>query len=317
MAEQTTNTSDPAPVASPELNRSTRGIWIAIAIVGVAVLVLAGVFGYGVVTKRLDGAKGIDRAQALIQQADVTVIKVDRVVAAEVTTESAAQAAEVTPTISAASDKLAEAVRLLGAARASATEDEQERADLLSETAQQRIEMLKQAPTILDTMVKASSARALGADAWQRASSAEQYSDQAVELFNKLNTTAAKQSAELDVKAKADYVAARDLMGKAQAAFPEAKFAAFLGYLDAKIAQVDVSKQATAAYLAGDTARANSLATSFNTEDKRLVEVAKTLPTSTGEVVAEAYDQVTKAATDAYYAARDKATKADTSLRTK
>lgn len=292
-----------------------RAVWATIAVVGVIAVIAGGLFGYRIAAGRLDGAKKIDRAQVLLEEVDGAVVAIDKVVASEVTTDSAERAADLTPTIAPAKTKLARVQRLLREARPSATDEDQRRVDLLGDAASARLAMLEQAPDILEASVKAATAKEAGEQAWARAGAGEQLSDQAVAQFNKLNKAAAQQSSQLDAQAQAEYQAAKELMTKAETSFPEANFEAYLAYIDAKLAQIALSRQATAAYLKGDVVRANQLAATFNVEDKRLVEVAKALPASPGSVVAEAYERTAEAATNAYFTARDAATKADDGLR--
>lgn len=293
----------------------SRRIWIAIAVFGVLAVLIGGAFGYRAVVGRLAGARKIDAAQQLIVKADKSVVAIDKIIVSAVTVSNAKAANELSPTIAPAEQDLKAALKLLDEARPTATEDEQRKAGLLGDSARARLEMLAQAPTLLEATVKAANAKDLGEKGWKRANEADDLSDQAVSLFNKLNKASAQESAKYDAQAQTAWLEAKGLVQQAEAAFPQADFEPMLAYCDSKLAEVALSQQATSAYLKGDVKRANQLADAFNAEDKRLVEVAKGLPASAGDVVAKAYDRVAGVASKAYFSARENATKADDRLR--
>jgi hypothetical protein len=60
---------------------------------------------------------------------------------------------------------------------------------------------------------------------------------------------------------------------------------------------------------------ANTAIAAYNDKDKRAVALAKTLPASPAKAVADAYEAEATAATDEYYAARERATEADGRVR--
>lgn len=321
-AQQSPSTT-PAPVAPvpsaraprPD-NARNRRIWIGVAIAGVVVLVAVALLGYGVVQRRMDASKKLDRAITLVEETDKTVVAVDKIIQSEITSDLAADATAVQADIAPATAGLEEAVTLIGEARKALPDADRERADLLEQSAQARIEMLAEAPAILVVNVKAAQAKPLADQAWERTLKADKLSKDAVASYNKLNEAGVQRSRQLNKDAEAEFVAARDLFSRAETSFPEAPLELYLAFLNTKITQVKLSQQSDAAWLRNDIAGANAIIAKYNAEDTKAIQQAKELPASPSEAIAEAYELAAGAATERYSAARDKATKADEAYRT-
>lgn len=296
---------------------SDRGRAMAIVGVVVAVIALLGVavFMYQAISERRAATDKLVRAIEAIEQADAVVVQIDGVVREEVTPDLAERARGAAGRVGGARTQLEEAVRLIGTAYPDLNDDERERAALLRETAEARLEMLAHAPAILEYNAQAAEALPLADEAWDLTLSADKLSDQAVGSYNKLTKAGVQQSSKLNKQAASQLTSAAALFERAAIAFPEAGLARYSAYVGSRIRLNKLSQQSDTAWLKGDLAKANELIKTYNTEDKRAVALAKDLPASPRQAIASAYESSSQEETDRYYEAREQATKADEQLR--
>ena len=292
-----------------------RLIWTVLIVLGVVVLAIAGTLGWAVMSDRLESAKKLDSATVLVESADRAVIAIDEVVRAELTAEIGRKARELEPTIAPAKRQLEDAVALVDAAYPHLNDTERRRARLLRTTANAKIQMLEQAPTILTANVKAAQAQPLADDAWARTFAADKLADSAVASYNKLTKVGVQASAVNNAKAEQGFKEARDLFSQAATAFPEAGMDRYVAYVDQKLVVVSISRKSDAAWLAGKLAEANAQIATYNAADAKGVAMAKALPASPATAIADAYKAMADAATEAYFEARMRASAADQELK--
>lgn len=291
-------------------------LWLTTGIiVGVVVLAVAGYFAYRTWTERSEATRRIDEATALVERADEVVVRVDEVVRAEISSQTAELASSVSSEVPGASALLREAVETIDAAVSDADEVSRERALALKDAALARLDMMSQAPAILDATRGASDALPLATAAWEQALEADRLGKRAVTAYNKLTRAGVRDSSRLNKLAAAELAAAREGMARAEDAFPAAAFESYLAYLDLRIELNKLSQQSDSLWLKDEFAKANAVIVTYNEKDKKAVALAKTLPASPAKAVADAYEASAKAATDEYYAARDRATEADGKVR--
>lgn len=316
-----------APVAVPDAEpdrprRSSAGrkgrgrIWIILAVVLAVAVVAAGAwYGYQLSTERTAARDKLAEATKLLEDADVVVLEIDEVVRAEVNAEVGEKAAKAMPKVDPARADLEAAIAMLEASTADLSPADVERADALVASASARVSMLEQATPILEANKAAGSAIDPAKEGWQLALDGEKLADQAVAEYNKLTKTAVSTSATLTAQAEAKLKEGRAKLDEAHKAFPAAGLDVYVVYLDQKLAAVALSKQADAAYLAGENAKANEYSNQYNVKDKQIIESAKKLPASPSAAIAAAYDKQAGEATKAYFQAREQATEADDALR--
>lgn len=300
---------------NPPRGHRRRNTWITVAVVAVVALVVFGLLGYQAFTKRLAAARQLDEATALVEQGDIIVVQVDGVIREKVTPELAESARGAQRQVPEAATQLERAVKLIETGYSDLTEDEQRRANLLKAAANARLAMLAVAPEVLEFNVKAAESLTSARDAWDKVLAADKLSDQAVAAYNKLTKASVGDSSKLNKGAAEQLMASRSGFAEAERAFPEVPFETYVAYIDTRIRLNKLSQQSDAAWLAGQLVKANSLISSYNAEDKKAVAQAALLPTSPEAAIATAYENAVKESTDAYYLARDKATKADDKLR--
>lgn len=294
---------------------SRRNLWIAAAVVAAIVVLVAGVFGYRAFSDKQAASAKVQEATVLIERADVAVVQIDEVVSKEVTPELADSAREASDKVAPAVTDLEEAVRLLDSAVVGLPEAERGQASLLKSAAEARLEMLEHAPSILEYNIKSAEALPLAEQAWEHTIQAVKYSEQAVAAYNKLDKAGVEKSEKINKQAASELASATALFEQAHEAFPEAKLDVFGAYVASREKLAKLSKDSDAAWLAGDLVKANSIINTYNDEDKKVIELAKKLPPNPRQAIAAAYDQASATPTDLYYAARDRATKADERLR--
>jgi hypothetical protein len=132
-------------VAQNVRDRQERAIWRKVVIVGILATAVIWAFGWRLVAPRLESAKRMDRAQALVASTDTTLAKLDsavNAVAAMPTTATADALDAMTPDLAATRTSLAESVTLLDEAMPRLTDEEQRQAALVQEGARGRIEAL-------------------------------------------------------------------------------------------------------------------------------------------------------------------------------
>lgn len=281
----------------------------------VVAVLAAAVVGLAVWFRGTKADQDLDQAVALIESADRLVLEVDQVIRSQVTSQSTAPASR-------AATRAAEAAALLERAVASIDEvlprlrgDGPGRATDLREAATSRLDMLAQAPSILDVTIKAASALPLARTSWDHVLAADRLSDRAVASYNKLTAEGVRRSQRLNKQAARELAAAREGFAKAEAVFPEAGFERYLAYVDLRIQLNGLSQRSDADWLAGRLEQANVAIASYNELDARAVAAAKELPASPEKAIADAYTALAGPATDEYYRARARATAADARLR--
>lgn len=313
----------PPTKRGPRMRRAARrrsGVqapWLLLGVISLIALLVIGAIVYRQVDRRGDASDEIAEAIQLVEKADTVVVQVDGVVREEVTPKLAEQARETSEQIPPAREQLQRAMNLVDSAYPDLAQEERDRALLLREAAASRLEMLSQAPVILNYNVKSAEALPLAEQAWDLTVSARRLSDQAVTEYNKLTKAGVERSRTLNLQASSQLTSASALFGQADAAFPEADLERFNTYLTARVKLNRLSLDSDAAWLKGDFQRANEIIKDYNTEDKRAVELAKKLPASPRDAIAQAYTVATSSATESYYGARDSATRADERLRSR
>lgn len=303
---------------SPDMEQAYRKLSrravIFTAVVVVAVLVAAGFIGTKSIARRFEGAREIDRAVTLLEDADEVVLQIDEVVRSELSTQVASSARELANKLTATRKDLRESARLIADSMDKVTDDEQERAQLLRASALARIEMLEPAEEILGANVKAALALAPSREGWTLVLAGEKLADESARAYNKLDEAGVKRSNKLAAQAEARLRSADSQFAEAATAFPEAGFDRYREFIAAKIALLELSKRSNDAWLKGDVLASNRAVRSYNAKEKEVLALVGELPETPGKAVADAYGELAGKATTLYEAARKKATEADAKL---
>jgi hypothetical protein len=251
----------------------------------------------------------------LIEEADAVVVQVDAVVRSDVTTELAETADLAAGRVPEGQWQLKDALESIEGVKQKGNRRDRQRAQLMSEASNARLDMLEQAPAILRLNAQAAEALPLARTGWESVLAADRSSDEAVAAYNKLTKVGVKKSRRLNQKASEQLAQAREQFTQAEAVFPEAAFDIYIAYIDTRIRLNELSQQSDEAWLDDDTGQANAIIAQYNALDATGVTQAQALPKSPEQAIAEAYEAAAREATNAYYNARDAATAADEKLR--
>ncbi|MDP2232168.1 MAG: hypothetical protein Q8K89_00910, partial [Actinomycetota bacterium] len=250
-----------------------------------------------------------------LEKADATVLDIDEVVRAEVDAKLADKARGLIGKIDDAAADLNEAADLVSKAQPGLNDVDRKRAKATKAAIDERLTMLGVANAILDANAKAGVALDPATKGWDTMLEGDRLADAAVVEYNKLTKAGVSASTSLTADAEAKIRAGRALMSEAATAFPEAGLKLYVEYADGKLALLATSKKSNAAWLLGDITSANKLISQYNADEKTVIVIAKRLPESPARAVADAYQKLAGAATDTYFEARERATKADATLK--
>ncbi len=302
------------PHVEQAYRRLSRRAIVFTSVIVVVVLAAAVFIGTNAISRRFEGARDLDRALVLLEEADEVVLDVDEVVRSEVSTSLAKQADELRGKLPGARRDLKESERLISDAMEKVTEDEQRRARLLRGSVQARLEMLESADVILDANVKAGLALAPSQEGWTLVLAAEKLADESVREYNRLQQASVARSTRLATQATTRLRAAAPYFSEAATAFPEGGFDRYVAFIDGKVALLALTRKTNNAWLKGDIAASNAAVKSYNTKEQEVLALARVLPATPGKAVSDAYDRLAGEATRRYDAARKKATEADARL---
>lgn len=313
-AKATAEVQEPGRRSRRHEGRRTWLVW-TIGVVVVAALAAGGYLVYRQYDRVRSAQAKLDAAAALLDGAEADLLVVDTAVQAEISSEIATQAVDALAlTERVRADALA-AVAILDEVDGVLREDARPIADALRDSAVARAEMMAEAPVILEADRKAALAMVPADQALVEIKAAEEAITKAVAEFNKHTAEGVRASTANSDDAARRLTEARSLLTTATAEFPEADYAAFVGYIDAKLALVKDSKEIDSLWLAGKIEESNQKLDAYNKRDAEIVAMAKELPESVRDPIADAYEQITADARTRYFEARERARAAGDRVR--
>lgn len=257
-----------------------------------------------------DARERVGSAARLLDAVEDELLVVDEAVQADITSESATQAVEAIGLASTVATRLAEAASMIEQAAPELEGVDADLAKALLGSARARSEMMEEAPPILDAKARAARAIPLADQALAEIQAAQKLLGQAAAEFNKHTKPGVRASSDASAKAQSRLETARSLLTSATAEFPECDYAAFQTYIDAKISLAEQARKIDQLWLAGKIEESNKLLAAYNKRDAEVVEMAKKLPPSVRDPIADAYQAATKEAMARYFEARERARKA-------
>jgi hypothetical protein len=306
--------SDTLSVASDEQDRRARRVWLMLWIGGGIVLILFLLAFWPVMRGRLDAAKQLDEAQALLKQARGSVSDVDRVVAQQLSADPSVATPDVSPQVLVARRELTQIDALVDDAMPHLTEDEQRRATLVRDAADARLAMLESAPTMLKTSARSATSLEPANAAWQEAQLANHSEASANAQYGKQTALGVRTSADLYARAAAQLKSGNSLYSQAASAFPEAGYIRYADQGNLRINALRLATASTASWLAGNRALAKAQHAQYVAQSAKAEAAAKALPAPPGRAGGDAFEQIAGRSRQAYEAARAKAVAADEAL---
>lgn len=311
-------TDAPGPVLADAAARALRRPRWPLAVAGVLLLVAlvaAGVVGL-VHSTRVSRATGkLDSAVSALSAGERTVVAVDAVLQAQITPELETSATAALAALPAARREVGRAVTLITAATPDLAPDDRTYAVALKQAAAARVTMLAQAEPVLAANAQAARALRPARLAWASVASAQRYSDDAVANFNKHTKGGVTISKKRSAAALALLAAARSQLTSASAAFPQADMKPFSSYIAARSALLKRSIAIDTLWLSGKVAQANAALPAYGKQEAAVIAQGRKLPGTPTAAIADAYESRATSATDAYFAARDRARAADSKVR--
>jgi hypothetical protein len=287
-------------------------IAVRIALIVAALVIFAGVtlaitFGLQALNRARNAEAHLNAAMRLLDSAEDDLTTVDEAVRAEITSEVATQSAEAMPLVETTRADALAASALIEEAMPDLKEDQRPLAEAVKESADARVAMMTEAPTILEADVKAANAMVPADQSVVEIKAAEDLVAKAVASFNKHTKAGVRQSTAYSTEAEGHLNTAKSLLTTATATFPDADFSAFTAYVDAKLGLISMSKEIDALWLAGNVEASNKKLDAYNKRDAEVLAMAKALPASVRDPIANAYNALTAEANDRYFAARERA----------
>lgn len=287
--------------------RWARGLLVVGVIAAFVVIIFFG-FRWVEANERIRTARdGVESAGRLLDVVEEDVLVVDAAVQADITSEIATQSAEAIELTGSVTERLSEAREMIEDSLPDLPEEDAPMAEALLASVDAREEMMAEAPVILEGNVKAARAIPFADRALEEMKAAEELVAEAAAEFNKHTEAGVRASSAASAKAEERLAAARSLLASATAEFPEADYSAFIGYVDAKLELVSLSKKIDQLWLDEKIEESNKQLDAYNKRDTEVVAMAKALPGSVRDPIADAYDSITSAAVDRYFEARSRA----------
>jgi len=249
----------------------------------------------------------VGSAGRLLDVVEEDVLVVDAAVQADITSEIATQSAEAIELTGSITERLTKAREMIEESLPDLPEEDAPMAEALLASIDAREEMMAEAPVILEANMKAARAIPFADRALEEMKVAEELVVEAAAEFNKHTEAGVRASSAASAKAEERLTDARSLLTSATAEFPEADHSAFLGYVDAKLELVRLSKTIDQLWLDGKIEESNKQLDAYNKRDTEIVAMAKALPGSVRDPIADAYDSITSEAVARYFEARSRA----------
>jgi hypothetical protein len=262
---------------------------------------------------RLNAARQLDQAQAILGEAKSTMGPVDKTVTEQLSPQAAAGVPSPAAQILVARREINQALALVDDAMPHLTEDEQKRGQLIRTAAKARLDMLRRTPTILNASVKAVGAKSLvdRASALTLKASAAEI---AASSNYGLHTASAVESASVALqRIKGQLGDARALYSQAASAFPGAGFERYIAYVDMRRQGAALLSQATSRWLKGDLVGAAAEYAAYERAVAKATVVVVKLP-SASSAPGQAFRKLAGAAADAYAKSKQQALDAEKAL---
>ena len=299
---------------TPTERMRDRRVWLWLGLAGLVVLAIFLFAFWPVMQGRLNAAKQLDQAIALLGQAKSATAGVDRAVATQLSADALSSAPSVAAEILVARRDLTQANRLLDEAMPHLTEEEQHRAQSAQTAVKARLVMIDNAPAILIASVKAVQAKALGDRGWKLTVQARTREAEATRDYRRQSASAVESAAVDITTVQAELGDARDLYSQAASAFPGAGFEHYVTYTDVRRASVAQLARAATLWLHNGQALARVTFTSYLVSAAKASAAGKSLPYAPGSATSAAFRRVAGAQADAYAAAKKRADDADKAL---
>ncbi len=294
----------------PDAPTRPRRRWVATVVLGaivVAALAYGAWYAYREVERSRDIEARFTAARDRLAALEADLLLVDAAVQEGLSSASETATADALDRAGVVAEGAREVSATIAGLMSDLPDEQVPLANALKASAAARAEMMDEAPLVLETDLKAAAAIVAADAALAEIKAADESIAKASTEFNRHVKAGVEASTAHSSQAELHLNAAKSAFTTATAAFPEADFSSFVGYVDAKLALVAEAKAIDALWLAGKLAESNTRLDAYNTKEAAIVEMAKALPESVRDPIADAYESVTSGAIARYYEARERA----------
>lgn len=303
------------PSLLPDDAARERRIWWTLVAIGAAIMIGIMVLIWPLIRGRLDAAKNLDTATVIISQSATDLDLIARTVQTDPSAETSSVIADVQRKIPAVREEAARGVALVNAGFDRLTDDEQRRATLTREALVARVAMLDAAAPIVSAEGSASVAAPVAVDAWNLAVRASLTEKAAVSAYDLKTPAGLNQASALASQAMELFAEAQTKFAHAASAYPAAGLDVYSAYAKARIEQLMMLNRAIGARRSGNVTQANAIVVTYNAAQERNAAIAKALPPTPAQAIADAFKVEVAAKMAAFEKAKSEADAADAALK--
>ena len=295
--------------------RFTRVLQVLGVLALVAVLAVAGTqFAGGLLEKQQRSHVAIDTAIDLLAQTDEAILSLDNAVM-QPAQSSNTILKEQLANLAAASSLLDRATNSAEAAASLEIEEPHlEAAMQVKEAAAARKDLILRGAEVLSMGANAKRATDLAKQSWDAALAGDALARQAVEVSEGDNPNYTRSS-ELSTEAVEQFQEALVLVRRAAVAYDQADFSLLEDYLEKRSSAQQNALAANASAQEGEDALAAVNETAYNAAEQEAATLAQKLPSNPVQPILDVYAQAGSQADAAYQEARERASRADATLR--
>jgi fructose-specific phosphotransferase system component IIB len=263
-----------------------------------------------------EGSGYLDESIALIQEADIVVIALDKAIESQVREEDIPQLEALLEQVDDTQKSLDEAIAVAKKAQETfLEEDRRELARHAQEAAEYRKQMLELSSQLTEFDIAAMKSALSLEYAWSLIVDADADMRSAVEVVNGWGANAVEESRDYNQQAFDKLTLAEEMLATTTATFPTADIKLLSDYLNAKKASAELALASDNAFLEGDYDTANIRNEEFIAQDAEAVRLAATIPSDPLSVVVTAYEKAVGQLREDYKVVRSDAADADAYLR--
>jgi hypothetical protein len=263
-----------------------------------------------------EGSGYLDESIALIQEADIVVIALDKAIESQVREEDVPQLEALLEQVDDTQGSLDKAIGVAKKAQETfLEEDRKELARHAQEAAEYRKQMLELSSQLTEFDIAAMKSALSLEYAWSLIVDADADMRSAVEVVNGWGANAVEESRDYNQQAFDKLTLAEEMLAATKTTFPTVDIQLLSDYLSAKKASAELALASDNAFLEGDYDTANIRNEEFIAQDAEAVRLAATIPSDPLSVVVTAYEEAVKQLREDYKVVRSHAADADAYLR--
>ncbi|MDR1183250.1 MAG: hypothetical protein LBK67_00455 [Coriobacteriales bacterium] len=263
-----------------------------------------------------EGSGYLDESIALIQEADIVVIALDKAIESQVREEDVPQLEALLEQVDDTQKSLDGAIEVAKKAQETfLEEDRRELARHAQEAAEYRKQMLELRSQLTEFDIAAMKSALSLEYAWSLIVDADADMRAAVEVVNGWGANAVEESRDYNQQAFDKLTLAEEMLATTVTTFPTVDVQLLSDYLEAKKASAELALASDNAFLEGDYDTANIRNEEFIAQDAEAVRLAAAIPSDPLSMVVTAYEKAVGQLREEYKEVRSNAADADAYLR--